>query len=75
VRSEGVARRARQVLMAGDGAGERVVPGRGGVAGRWQWPGTVDWHASVASVVRRLGRRGYNSGPGVAGAGTSVGIL
>src|SRR5207248_1885220 len=64
---------AQEAPLAGAPGCDSVELGLGGVVGRWEWPDSVDWRTSVASVVRPVGRWGYNSVPGVGRAGTSVG--
>src|SRR5947207_9683137 len=62
-------------MIAGDGAGARVGPGRGGVVGRFGSPDSVAGPSSRASVARHPGKPGYSSGPGAGAAGTSVHTL
>jgi hypothetical protein len=63
-----------QSSIVGDDC-DSVGPGRDGVACRGWWPCSVDWHANVASVVRRVGRPGYSTVPEAVRAGTSVHTL
>jgi hypothetical protein len=71
-RLEGVEAPARDKSSAVVGGYDNAGLGPGGVVCRGWWPCSVDWHASVASAGRRVGRTGYSSVPGAFEAGTRI---
>jgi hypothetical protein len=57
------------------GGCDNVGPVPDGVVCRGWSPCSFDWHASAASVGRRVGRQDYRSVPAAIGAGTNIHIL
>ena len=71
-RLSGVAAPARGQSGGVGGGSDSAGPGPGGVACPGWWLCSVDWHASAASVGRRVDRPGSSTAPGAVGAGTGI---